>query len=243
MTPTRFPGSLALAALLALPARAALAGVMPTPMMPLDIGTQWEYASVSGVHEIETITGTRVVLGRTVFVKSFSSGPDNGIENWWQTGPAGEVLLAGFDRHDGFTLGYDPPITLCGGTPTLGDLWPTHIIMYDMATMNVVGEYDFTFGALEDVSLTVPAGTFHCYGVGQVVPVTAKAILGARGLTLDGRRAATGPGAAASSATDWFSSGVGAVQTVSSDLFQLVSFSRPTPTLTSSWGRLKQLYR
>jgi hypothetical protein len=241
MHPRLVPTALAFVLLLAACTRPALAGVLQ-PMLPLEIGNHWEYRSVGGAVQVETITGTRTVLGREVFVKTYSFGPDAGVDNWWQTGPGGEVLLAGFDRHDGFSLGYDPPITMCGGSPTPGDAWTTHVVAYDMTDPSNHLEFDITFRALEVVSLSVPAGTFSSVGVGQDLPPVAKAFLAARGLALDGRRASAASKGATPTPTDWFSAGVGEVQYTSSDLFQLVGYGNPTPALQTTWGGLKRLY-
>ena len=147
--------------------RAVLAA--PLPMLPLEVGNHWDYIGASGAHQVETITGTQTVLGRTVFVKSYAEGLDAGLENFWLTGPSGEVLLAGFNSPGfGYALAYDPPITICGNAPSVGDTWTTHTTVYNLADMSVFTVLDITFGALEAVSLSVPAGTFPCIGVGQV---------------------------------------------------------------------------
>ena len=116
----------------ALFARCAAAATLP--LLPLDIGNHWEYVGALGTVDAEAITGTRVILGRTVTVKSYLQGPNAGLQNWWLTGPNGEVMLAGFDSPSAtFTLGYEPPITMCGGAPALGDSWLTHVVAYDLA--------------------------------------------------------------------------------------------------------------
>jgi hypothetical protein len=234
-------GVLAATFLLASGLRPAVASA--APMMPLEVGNRWEYGSVSGGHQVETITDTLAVLGRTVFVRHYAESPDAGLENWWLTGPGGEILLAGFDRHDGNSFAYDPPIVMCGGAPTLGDLWPSHVVVYEMPGMTVFQELDITMSALDDVMLSVPAGTFHSFGIGQVALASGKTLLADRGLSLDGRRAGAGPKTTASIVTDWYSADIGLVQYFYLELYQLVSFTGPTPTLATSWGRLKALYR
>jgi hypothetical protein len=154
------------------------------------------------------------------------------------------VLLAGFDNvPNAFSLAYDPPITLCGGAPTVGDSWSTHVMAYDVSDMSLYAEFDITYGALEEVTLDVPAGSFACIGVGQLVAKSAPLPAALRGFTLDGRRAATSPTISASSVSDWFSPGTGVVQYDAGGAFELASYGGPTPTLATSWGRLKALYR
>ncbi|MGH3056242.1 MAG: hypothetical protein ACRDL7_14815, partial [Gaiellaceae bacterium] len=198
--------SIAVVALLTL--QVASAPAAPPPMMPLEIGNQWDYVGASGGHQVETITGTQLILGRTVFVKSYTVGPDAGLENYWLTNTGGDVLLAGFNNPSGgFALAYDPPITFCGGAPSLGDVWATHVTAYNLSDMSVYGVFDITFSALEDVSLSVPAGSFPCIGVGQVAPgpTTVLAVRDLRGLTLDGRPVTATLIASTTSATDWYS--------------------------------------
>ena len=129
------PALIALAAC-AVIARCAVsqsAAAATPPLLPLEIGNRWEYLGASGTVYTEAITGTRVILGRTVTVKSYLAGPDAGLQNWWLTGPNGEVLLAGADRPDAAVLwAYEPPITYCGGSPALGDSWLTHVVAYDL---------------------------------------------------------------------------------------------------------------
>ena len=236
----------AMTAVLALAAAApALAG-SSQPMMPLTPGFYWDYVSPGGVHQFEAIGGTLTLLGRTVTEKGYTGGPDAGLVNWWLTGPAGEVQLAGFDNPTaGLSLAYDPPITVCGGTPLAGDLWLTHVTAYQLPTMAVYATFDLTYGLIEEVDLTLPAGTFHTFGVGQVVFAAPFAAAGGAALGLDGRSLGTGPAAtrAAASASDWYSPGVGDVQFVASDLFRLESYGVADPVHAATWGQVKQRWR
>jgi len=230
-----------LLALRAVPAAVAA----PPSMLPLEVGNYWNYLSASGAHQVETITGTRTVLGRTVFVKSYAEGINAGLENFWLTGPSGEVLLAGFHRPgDGYAPAYEPPITVCGSAPSVGDKWTTHTTAYNLADTSLVAVFDITYGALEEVSLSVPAGTFPCIGVGQVPFATspASARLTSRGLTLDGRQVAATRSASATNASDWYSLGIGEVQYVVGDTFQLAGYGTPTPAQSMSIGQLKAKY-
>lgn len=230
-------------ALLARFAAPASAGTT-LPLLPLEMGNHWEYVSPGGTVVQEAISGTRSVLGRTVVAKSYLAGPDAGIENWWMTGPNGEVLLAGFDRSvDSFTIGYEPPITWCTGSPAIGVTWTTHVVAYNMATMLVDSEFDVTLGVFEDASLTVPAGTFPTFGVGWVVQPATPAFASSRALGLDGRTGSAALRPATGMVTDWYSRGIGVVQYSSNELFQLTGYGNPTPTRATTWGMLKQLYR
>ena len=234
------------AGILLLALRTAPAAVAaPPPMLPLEVGNYWSYLGASGAHQVEIITGTQTVRGRTVFVKSYAEGIDAGLENFWLLGPDGEVLLAGFNRTgDGYAIAYEPPITICGGAPSVGDTWTTHTTAYNWPDTSVVTVFDITYGALEEVSLGVPAGTFPCIGVGQVAFATslASAGLASRGLTLDGRQVAATRSAAANNASDWYSPGVGEVQYIANDTFRLAGYGNTTPVLGISMGQLKAKY-
>ena len=47
---------------------------------------------------VETITGQTLVRGRVVAVKSYTDGPDAGLQNYWLLAPDGSVMLAGFSN-------------------------------------------------------------------------------------------------------------------------------------------------
>jgi hypothetical protein len=226
--------------------RAAPAAVAAPPsMLPLEVGNYWEYVSASAGHQVETITATQTLLGRTVFVKSYTGGFNAGLENFWLTGPDGEVMLAGFN-HRSFSsaLAYDPPITICGGAPLVGDTWTTHTTAYNLADMSVYAVFDITFGALEEVSLSVPAGTFPCIGVGQVPFATSPAstCIAGLGLALDGRQVSATRVDSSTDATDWYSPGVGEVKYVGGDTFELAGYGNTTPARPMSVGQLKARY-
>ncbi len=227
-------------------ARTAAAVALP-PMMPLDVGNHWEYVGPGGTIDVQGITGTLEVRGRTVAVKHEFQGPDAGLDNWWMTGPSGEVLLAGFDNPNiPLSLAYDPPIVYCGGAPILAETWTTTFVAYEMPGETVYGTGTATYSALELPTLTLPAGSFEAVAIGWIPNGPASTLASGIGtFTLDGHRVSATTKAAAATATprDWFARAVGVVQWSNGDLYQLTSFGNPTPTLASTWGRLKALYR
>jgi hypothetical protein len=235
--------SIALLLLLAAPGVARADG---GPWLPLEVNNRWEYVTAGGGYA-EAITGTLDLLGRTVFVKSYIGGPDNGLENYWLTDADGSVLLAGFNnRPASFALAFDPPLRYLAVPPALGLTWDSHALVRNLPDLAVVDSVDIHWQEMEDVSLTVPAGTYHSFGVGQVVaPVAPRAALvraDGQTFSLDGRRLATN-GAINSNATDWYAQGVGVVQLQSSALYQLRWFGNPLPVARTTWGSIKQLYR
>lgn len=213
--------------------------------MPLAVGTRWEYRGVGGGHQVETITGQTVVRGSVVAVKSYSEGPDAGLDNYWLLDADGSVLLAGF-LSPGASLAqaYEPPIRFLAVPPDPGPKPAQHIVAHDLFTDAVVFELDIQMELTGNVILTLPAGTYQAVGVGQVAPPAGQALARGISFTLDGRARPQGNASGgAVTPSDWFSYGLGIVMYESSDLFQLVGFGLPTATASSSWGAIKRLYR
>ena len=211
--------------------------------LPLAIGNRWEYrGATSGSHDVEQITGTFTLRGRVVAIKTYEEGLNAGLENYWLLDPDGSVLLAGFLTADGFGIAYEPPIRHLNGPPTVGAKPPQSITIYDLHTNEVVAVYNIEYDVMEDVLLNLPAGSFQALGVGQSA-ASGPAVAARRALTLDGRVLTAVPSAVPGSVSDWYSEGVGVVQYSAGELFQLVGFGQPTPTLAASWGAIKRLYR
>jgi len=234
------PAILALCLVLATLALSIGSPALAQPYFPLAIGNSWDYQTAGGVHETQTITGTTTVFGHTAFVNTFTNNPDNaGLENYWQVGNNGGVLLLGFFRsNDGFGIVYDPALTIVDAPLAVGKTWSSEATFYRLPAMTTEGTFTVSFSAYEDVMLTVPAGTYHAFGIGQYLPPgSAKTFAGAP-LNLDGTLRVT-----AGQATDWYTAGVGEVQYGPGDLFQLVGLNLPTPATALSWGRVKAVYR
>ena len=211
--------------------------------MPLAIGNRWEYrGATSGSHAVEQITGTFSLRGRVVAIKQYLEGINAGLENYWLLDLDGSVLLAGFLTADGYGVAYEPPIRYLDGPPTVGAKPPQSITIYDLHTNEVLAAYSEEYDIMEDVVLNLPAGSFQALGMG-LSPNSGPAVAARRALTLDGRVLTAVPSAVPGRVSDWFSEGVGVVQYDAGELFQLVGFCQPTPTLVSNWGALKRLYR
>ena len=103
------------------------------PWLPLDVGNRWEYGGTGGAHQVETITGQRIVRGRVVSVKSYDEGPDAGLENYWLLDADGSVLLAGFMRpSEGIAWAYEPPIRVLPVPPVVGPQPFQNAVVYDL---------------------------------------------------------------------------------------------------------------
>jgi hypothetical protein len=212
---------------------------------PLAIGNRWEYRGTAGSHQVETISGQTVVHGRVVAVKSYSEGPDAGLQNYWLLAPDGSVLLAGFlNPSAALAVAYEPPIRYLPVPPVVspGPFQP--IVVHDLFTDAVIFTGDLRFDVTEEVTLSLPAGSFHSFGVGRAIPLPITSLSKGASFTLDGRRLpASDPSIYLINTTDWYSEGVGDVQYKTGDLYQLVGFGQPTATASSSWSALKRLYR
>jgi len=230
-------------ALLALALLPAVAGA--ADWEPLGVGSRWEYRGVGGLHQVVSITGNTVLHGRVVAVKSFAEAPDAGLQNYWLLDPDGSVLLAGFlDSANEFGVVYEPPIRYFSAPPVVGRKPSQVITGHDIFTDDVLFSSPLEFDITEEVTLVEPAGTFHAFGVGQLIPLPGPALQPGVARSLDGRKLSTG-GARIYDVytTDWYTEGVGVVQYDTADLYQLVGYGLATPTATSSWASLKRLYR
>jgi hypothetical protein len=187
--------------------------------LPLAPGNRWVYQGVNGLHEIQAITGTMTIQGRTVFVKSYLKSSSNlGLENYWSEDLDGDLLLSGFFRNgiDPWGLVYDPPVLLLDAPLALGKTWTTRFTAYQLPAMELLGTYELTLEVFEDTTLVVPAGTFRAFGIGQP-PTPAIAAFASHGsLSLDGALWGSG-----GSPSDWYAAGVGVVQYDADDRYQL----------------------
>jgi hypothetical protein len=208
--------------------------------LPLAVGNRWTYDGVSG-HEVRVITGTATVRGRAMFVMSFEESAGNeGLDNYWLIEPDGDVLLGGFFRNvEHWGLAYDPPVRMVNVPLSVGAIWTTPVSYYTLPDTTLGGTFDITMEVFGDSVLTVPAGTFSAFGIGQSPQGGAPAVIVRGAFELDGTVQVAG-----GSAQDWYSDGVGDVQFgFGGDQFKLTSYAFPTPTSALSWGRLKRLYR
>jgi hypothetical protein len=212
---------------------------------PLAVGSRWEYRGVGGAHQVVTITGQTIVRGRVVAVKTYDESPDAGLQNYWLLDADGSVLLAGFyNPGAGYAWAYEPPIRILPVPPAVGPQPSQAIEVHDLFTDALLFADSFRFDVTEDVMLALPAGSYHAFGVGQFLALPMPPVAKGASLTLDGRSvASTGASLYVIDTTDWYSEGVGEVQYKTTDLYQLVGFGMPTPTVKSSWSGIKRLYR
>src|SRR5262245_22983282 len=140
--------------------------------LPLHIGNQWNYDGGPGVEQVVRITGTRMIQGSETFVLTHTGNPVNlGLENYWTTGAEGDVLLWGFFRsNDNFGVLYYPPIPLVDEPLSQGKTWSHTANLTRLPDMMDLGPFTFDFEVYSEAPLSVPAGVFHAFGIGQRAP-------------------------------------------------------------------------
>jgi len=222
-----------------------LAPVSRAAWQPLAVGAQWTYLGDAGSQEVQAITGTFVLRGRTVAIKSYLEGPDAGLSNFWLLDPDGGVLLAGFDNPSaGLGLAYEPPIRFLPVPPVVGPQPFVDVTAYDLGTGAVHAQFPMRYDVFLQAQVVVPAGTFDTFAVGQVINLPAPGAATPGPLALDGRRtSATTRGITAGQPSDWYAEGFGVVQFQATQFFQLVSTNAPSAATRTSWARVKRLYR
>jgi hypothetical protein len=195
-----------------------------------------------------SIVGDQDILGVTTRVRR-QVQQDQVFENFWSEDASGNVYLHGAVN---FTYpaeaAYVPPIRMVAPPLFLGKSWVTN----DIRVYNLDGTpwddapIDYPLRVYTEGTITVPAGDFYSYGVGYDTPFGS--LLTSRQGTFDvlGRRVA-GSQSTTDNATEWYSDGVGVVQscyyTDRQYAFRLLSYGLPTvPTQATTWGRVKALY-
>jgi len=222
-----------------------LAPVSRAAWQPLAVGAQWTYDGDAGSHEVQAITGTFTLRGRTVAIKSYLEGPDAGLSNFWLLDTDGSVLLAGFDNPSaGLALAYEPPIRVLPVPPVVGPQPFVDVTAYDLGTGAVFTQFPIRYDVFLQARVAVPAGAFDTFAVGQAIDLPAPGAATPGSLALDGRRrATTSRGIAAGEPSDWYAESFGVVQFQATQFFQLVSTNAPSAAVRTSWARVKRLYR
>jgi hypothetical protein len=209
--------------------------------LPLAVGNFWEYVDEDGDVEIQVVVGTAEIWGTEVHVVEFQESPvDEGLLDFWTSGPDGNVCLWGFWRDDaGWGLLYDPPVRFVDAPLSLGKEWENTFDAYGLPDTLLVGTSHLSLVVTEEGDLTVPAGVFHSFGIATDEgegpgPVPGDYTILGRRRAADGVRDAS---------QWWWSDGVGQVQYGASGLFQLSSYFMTTPAQPLSWTRIKAVYR
>jgi hypothetical protein len=215
---------------------------------PLGIGSQWEYYSTYFGEQSVSILGEEIVLGVTTRVRS-QVDPEQSFENYWTVDSSGDVFLHGAVN---FTypmeVAYWPPLKMVEAPLFVGRAWVTiGVRCYNLdGTPWDQEPIDYPLRVYTEGVLTVPAGDFYCYGVGYDTG-SGPLLVGRQG-TFDvlGRRVGASQ-LAGDNSTEWYSDGVGVVQscdfTDRQYASRLVSYHLvPVSTQATTWGRLKAIF-
>jgi len=240
--------SAVLLAVVVLPLLTARSGVLSEDYFPLTVGSHWEYYSEVFGQMSTSIVGEEDILGVTTRVRR-QVRSDQLIENYWSKDASGNVFLHGAVNFTyPFEAAYVPPIKMVEPPLFVGKGWVTNGIQgYDLdGTPWDDVPFDYPLRVYTEGVIAAPGGDFYSYGVGYDTPFGLVLNTGQGMFDVLGRRIA-GSQLATDNATEWYSSGVGVVQscdyTDRQYAFKLVSFELPSvPMQEATWGRVKALY-
>ena len=232
-----------------LPATSAAAEPAPA-YMPLVPGLIWEYETVGGDTWTTSVGGPLQVRGRpTTTLSDVISVPEpQVVENYWSVDASGSVYLHGaHNLTHGMVLAYEPPILWLAAPLRVGETWGTSVEVYSVLEGGApYTEAMLVYGALVEMDLAVPAGTFPVFGVGFIEPPRLDKgdgrVFDVRGRLLGGNGGDKDD--IVGEADHWYSDGTGVVQqSFIGLLFRLTNWNGPTATTAATWGRVKDLYR
>jgi hypothetical protein len=205
----------------------AVSRVSAADLYPHETGRAWRYVTPTGQHDI-LVAGSPVSMtvgGQTVLAQPFvfaSGSVHAGATELLTFPPEGGVRLVGATDASGVGFLYSPPILLL----------PAPAYYYDYYNdIQVTQAYSvpggaqttlfYTFGVTE-APITVPAGSFAgASGSMRAVPASASGDY----------------------SPDVWAVGVGCVQYLDGEFFQLEGVDDPTGTTPATWGAIKRLYR
>ncbi len=207
--------------------------------LPLEIGNFWSSINEWGQVETRIVNGTATIQGHEVFGIYYFESPENqGLRNFWTTGPDGEIYLHGF--LNGFGYVYDPPILWLDPQAPEGATWTTEFTAYDYFTGDPSFTTTITLQSFGAQTLEVPAGTFETLACGYEDQPACSDLLKGRDLT--GKKLAD----PVRGATDWYSDGVGEVQyaTFGENYFKLQDYQAgPVAVRSLTMDAVKTLFR
>jgi hypothetical protein len=242
------------AAAIALAAVLGCAGASPAvTYQPLDVGSVWQYSNDLGETQTGTMVGHRVVLGVETAVRHevfVGDGRSSQVfENFWTAGADGDLYLHGAVNYtDTFEIAYNPPVLMVDGPLELGEAWVTSGIQaYDLEGNPLgMGPFDYGLMVYSVGDVTVPAGTFHAYGIGAYFGRPLMQGRAGRVYDVLGRRLRVSVDAGSREASDWYAEDVGLVQhssQASPEKTMKLTAWQPSPVRDVGWGRIKALFK
>jgi len=206
--------------------------------LPLETGNFWSYIADGGGKEMRVVVDQVPIFQGTPYEIEYTISDDNqGLINYWTSGPDGDVLLWGFLR-DGWGRLYQPPISMVDAPLAVGDSWTTTVDIYTLPDTIFMETVDFTLLVQEAPELTVPAGVFPTFGIGFLDPFATT--------QSTGRYTPWGEFMADKDIgmLSWYSLDVGIVQDDLGRRYKLETYTdHPVATVVSTWGAVKALYR
>ena len=207
---------------------------------PLATGNFWSYLIDDGPLEMRVVGEPVPIHENQTYPIHHTISPENlGLINYWTSEEDGGVLLWGFWR-DTWGFLYQPAIQVVDAPLYVGKTWSNTVDIYALPDTTFYMTIELSYTVHEDPELTVPAGAFPTFGIGEPQPDP-----GAKTF-LDGRF--TFSGEIKSDKRDlvdrWYSLGVGVVQEDLGSIYQLRTYTdHPVPVESSTWGSVKALYR
>jgi hypothetical protein len=140
----------------------------------LEAGNRWSYSALFGAHETHVVTGTAEVDGHETYVIQYQQSTENdGLEQYWTTQPDGDALIWGFYRQlEGFGWLYRPPIVVVDAPLFEGKTWHQRVARYDLPDTAFLDSLDIFHEVTEEGLVSVPAGSFHSFGIADSIPVS-----------------------------------------------------------------------
>jgi hypothetical protein len=229
-------------------ALAGPAAAQPPDYFPLTPGLLWNYESAAGSTWTIEAGGVQVVLGiQTRMLEETISIPSLQIVvNFWTVDAQGRVFLHGAENltHP-FVAAYQPPIQWLDAPLMVGALWGTTFEYYDnLAGGTPIGGGTVVYYCNDEADLTEPAGVFHAFEIGEIVPPPPIVMRDGQVFDVRGYWLGKAGDPAERDGGRWYSDGTGLVQQdYLGETFQLTSWNGPIATRAASWGRVKSLYR
>jgi hypothetical protein len=223
------------------------AAAQPPDYFPLTPGLLWQYESAEGSTWTIQTGGVQQVLGiqTRILLETISTPELQIVLNFWTVDAQGRVFLHGaMNLSNPFVAAYQPPIQWLDAPLTVGALWSTTFDYYDSLEGGIpVGSGTVVYTCNDEADLTVPAGVFHAFEVGEILPPP---LVLRDGKVFDVRGYCLGESGtpAERDGGRWYSDGTGLVQQdYLGETFQLMSWNGPIATRAATWGRVKSLYR
>jgi hypothetical protein len=223
-----------------------------TSYQPLELGTEWHYANDSGQTQSAIITGMRDVLGVLTAVRheevTEADTIEQVFENFWTCDIDGNLYLHGAINYTyGFDTAYIPPLQWIQSPLSYGLTWTTaDVLMCRLDGTDCWDPFDYSLTVYYEGNVSVPAGTFYSYGVGQLLPPPVLQAPSGQRFDVLGRHIAETERPEQGVEVEWYSAGVGRVQfgfeAHPEHIMRLIEWT-PSPVSRTTWGSVKALYR